>query len=337
MMKADRSAGGRWITICVWFCCALGWGYPALAELPAVEARVDTTTVRLGDPIQLTVQLRHSRERQPELPDWEEWLRDFSPRPGERSDLPEVDGVQETVHRFELRLFELGTRRIPPLEVDFIQAAGDTLVRASQPLDIEVVSARAEDDRELREIKPPVVVPGGMPLWVVVLLVVVVLVLIGFTLFWALRRRGKGEEDEPLPEPIDHAAEFIRIAGMGLLDKGDFKRFYSLLADNLRRYLEQALEVEAMEQTTGEIAASLKRVELGDDLIREAEEYLGFADLVKFARLVPELDRARRAPEGGLAILRAIDRFAAERKRRMLQEAEALSPEPQPAPAVDAS
>lgn len=336
-MKSGRSAGSRWISICVWLCCALGRVSPALAELPAVDVRVDTNTVRLGDPIQLTLQLRHSRETLPELPDLEEWLRDFTLRPAGRSDLPEVDGVQETVHRFELRLFELGMGRVPPLEVHFIQAAGDTLVRASQPLDIEVVSARTEDDQELRDIKPPVVVPGGIPLWVVVLLVVVVLILIGLVIFWALRRRGKGGEEEPLPDPIDHAAEFIRIAGMGLLEQGDFKRFYSLLADNLRRYLEQALEVEAMEQTTGEIATSLKRVALGDDLIREAEEYLSFADLVKFARLVPELDRARRAPEGGLAILRAIDRFATERKRRMLQEAEAHSSESQPAPGVDAS
>jgi hypothetical protein len=337
-MKSGRSAGCRWIPICVWLCCCVPGGVlPALAELPAVEVQVDTTMVRLGDPVQLTVQLRHRRETLPELPELEEWLEDFTLRPGGRSDLPEVDGVQETVHRFELRRYELGTQRIPTLEVNFIQAAGDTLVRASQPLDIEVVSARTEDDQELRDIKPPVVVPGGIPLWLAVLLVGAVLILIGGGIFWALRRRGKGEEEEPLSDPVDHAAEFIRIAGMGLLEEGNFKRFYSLLADNLRRFLEQSLEVEAMEQTTGEIATSLKRIELGDDLIREAEEYLSFADLVKFARLVPELDRARRAPEGGLAILRAIDRFATERRRGMLQEVEPPSSESQPAPAGDAS
>ena len=337
-MKPGRSVGRGWIPICVWFCCcALGGVLPALAELPVVEVQVDTTTVRLGDPVQLTVQLRHGREMRPALPNTEEWLEGFSLRPGGSSGPLEIDGGVETTQRFELRVYELGTRRIPPLEVNFIQAAGDTLVRASRPFDIEVVSARTEDDKDLRDIKPPVVIPGGIPLWVVVLLVGAILILIGVGIFWALRRRGKGEVEEPLPEPVDHAAEFIRIAGMGLLEKGDFKFFYSLLADNLRRFLEQALEVEAMEQTTGEISASLKRAELGDDLIREAEEYLSLADLVKFARLVPELDRARRAPEGGLALLRAIDRFATERRRRMQREVEPHSSESQPAPAVDAS
>jgi len=337
-MKTSRWGGGGWIFACLW----LGvWGLegpsPARAELPAVEVRIDTTTVRVGAPIRLVLRLRYGLETRPALPSLEDWLKDFSLRSGGSSGPSENDGALEAIHRFELRLFELGSQRIPPLEVRFIRAPGDTLVRASQPLDIEVVSARTEEDQELRDIKPPMVVPGGMPLWLVVLLVGVLLLLIGGSIFWMLRRRGKGEEEVELPDPIDHAAEFIRIAGMGLLEQEDFKHFYSLLADNLRQFLEQSLEVEAMEQTTAEISVSLQHAELDAELVREAVEYLGFADLIKFARLVPELDRARRAPEGGLAILRAIDRFAVERRRRIQQEMDLPPTEPQSAPAADAS
>ena len=321
-----------WLLIGIWLCGAL----PARAELPVVEVVTDTATVTVGDPIRLTLRLRYRVEERPSLPDLSAWLQDFSVRPGDGQGPTEVEGSLEVVRRFELRLYELGRKQIPALAVDFIRASGDTLVRASQPLDVEVVSARTEEEEGIRDIKPPVGIAGGIPLWLAVVVAVVVVALIVAVVFWLLRRRRKGEEELPPLEPVDHAAEFIRIAGMGLVERGDFKIYYSLLSDNLRRYLEQSLGIEAMEQTTGEIAASLERVDLESEIIREAEEYLGFADLVKFARFLPEIERARRAPEGGIAIVRAVDGFV--NTRQTLAECEAEPElETASAPAADDS
>ena len=301
-----------------WLCA---WAAsPVAAELPSVEVRVDTHTVTVGDPIRLTLELRYRAEERPSLPSLTEWLQEFSPRPGAQREPERVDGVLGMVQPFELRLFELGTRQIPPLDVGFIQATGDTLVRSSLPVDIEVVSARGEEDEELRDIKPPVAIPGGIPLWLAILLVAMVLGLIGGVIYWGLRRRGRTAALPPPPEPVDHAAEFVRIAGMGLVEKGEFKIYYSLLADNLRRYLEQSLGVEAMEQTTAEIVDALQEEELDAELVRELQEYLGLADLVKFARLVPAIEQARRAPEAGIALLRATDRFIRARKVQVADE-----------------
>jgi len=313
-----------WLLTGIWFCGAIR----AQAGLPEVEARVDTAAVTVGDPFQLTLRLRYRPDERPALPPVSAWLRGFAPRPGEQRGPASVDGEVEVVQRYELRLYEPGGRQIPPLAVDFIQSSGDTLVRTTDPIDIEVVSARTEEDESLRDIKPPVAVPGGVPLWLAAVLALAAAALVGAAVYWFLRRRQKPEIPPPPPEPLDHAAEFIRIADMGLVERGDFKTYYSLLSETLRRFLEQRLDVEAMEQTTTEICAALVEISLDAEIARDIEAFLGFADLVKFARLLPEIERARRAPEAGIAVIRAVDRFKKERE---------TPPEPEPAPVADVS
>ena len=91
---------------------------------------------------------------------------------------------------------------------------------------------------------------------------------------------------------------------MGLLEKGETKEFYSLLADNLRRFLHIALAVETMERTTDEIVSDLRtHPSVDPGALRNAEDFLRAADLVKFAKYAPALSNARRAPQAGVSIV----------------------------------
>ena len=128
-----------------------------------------------------------------------------------------------------------------------------------------------------------------------------------FTAYWVRRRRCAAAEGEPETEPVDYVAEFERIASLGLLERGEFKAYYSLSADNLRRYIEEAPVVEAMEKTTTEPDLALREKCVPDGEIRQVLGYLSTADLVKFARFHPELESAHRVPEVGLAILRVLE------------------------------
>ena len=282
------------------------------AQVPRAEAALDTATVRVGDPIRLTLTLHHDATARPEAPDLPQIFRDFSPRCAgwnQREVATEFELAQEC----ELRLYELGLHEVPAVAVPFVTAAGDTLLRATQPLAIEVISARSEGEDQLRDIKPPVLISGGVPLWVVVAIGLLALVLCALGGVWLWRRRTRTPEPPPPPEPIDYAAEFARIAESGLLERGEFKTYYSLLSENLRRFLEESLAIEAMEQTTSELADVLQEGEVDTALREQVIDYLAAADLVKFARFHPALDEARRAPDVGLAILRAIEEAVATR------------------------
>ena len=282
------------------------------AQVPRAEAALDTATVRVGDPIRLTLTLHHDATVRPEAPDLPQILGDLAPGCAGWHQRETAAGF-ELAQECELRLYELGVHEVPAVAVPFVTAAGDTFLRATQPLPIEVISARGEGEDQLRDIKPPVLISGGMPLWVVVAMGLMALVLGALGGVWLWRRRTRSPKPPPPPEPIDYAAEFARIAAGGLLERGEFKTYYSLLAENLRRFLEQSLEIEAMEQTTAELADALRAAEVDDALRQQIIDYLGAADLVKFARFHPALDAARRAPDGGLALLRAIEEAVATR------------------------
>ena len=282
------------------------------AQAPRVEATLATAVARVGDSIRLTLTLHHDATARPEAPDLPQILRDFSPRCADWHQREVATGV-ELAQECELRLYELGLHEVPAVAVPFVTTVGDTLLRETQPLAIEVISARSEGEDQLRDIKPPVLISGGVPLWVVVAIGLMALALCILGGVWLWRRRTRTPEPPPPPEPIDYAAEFARIAESGLLERGDFKTYYSLLSENLRRFLEESLAVEAMEQTTSELANALQGAEVDDPLRQQIIDYLAAADLVKFARFHPALDAARRAPDGGLAILRAIEEAVATR------------------------
>ena len=227
------------------------------AQVPRAEAALDTATARVGDPIRLTLTLHHDATARPEAPDLLQLLRDFAPRcTGWHQ--RETEAGFELAQECELRLYELGLHEVSAVAVPFVTAAGDTLLRATQPLAIEVISARGEGEDQLRDIKPPVLISGGVPLWVVVAIGLLALALCALGGVWLWRRRTRTPEPPPPPEPIDYAAEFARIAASGLLERGEFKTYYSLLSENLRRFLEESLAVEAMEQTTSELANALQ-------------------------------------------------------------------------------
>ena len=308
-----------WLLGGVW----LGSVTPLPALLPVVEIGVDTTRVTLGDPIQLNLLLRHRPDERPALPSLGKILQDASVREVAIAEPRVVEGVVETNLHYELRLYALGTREIPALPVSFIQASGDTLVRTTRPLAIEVLSVRSEGEENLRDIEPPVEIPGGIPQWLAVMFAVLVLVGLIFVLLWFLDRRKIPSENAIPPEPIDYLAEFERIAGMGLLERGDYKTYYSLLSDNLRRHLEESLRIDALEQTTTEITIALKLTDLEAGIAREIGSFLAAADLVKFARFIPDLENTRRAPEAGMAIVRALD--AIRMSQKDLESAAALS------------
>ena len=76
------------------------------------------------------------------------------------------------------------------------------------------------------------------------------------------------------------------------MERGEVKEYYSELTDIARTYIEEAIEIPAMESTTDELIAAFKiavvkkKLSLTDETIKNLEKVLKQADLVKFAKLV---------------------------------------------------
>ena len=281
----------------------------AAPPLPDVTAWVDSTQGTLGEPIALTIRLHHQHHQQPVLSELqpvgsggELSISLKTPPVSSR-----VQELTETILEYEVRPYSIGVHEIPPITVAFVNADGDTIRRSTHSIEIEAISVLREGEDRVRDIAPPVEIPGGIPIWLVALAVSALLILVVVATLWFFDRRKRPDQVVEDVPPLDYVQEFQRIAGMDLLERGDFKAFYTLLSELLRRFLEEFFSIDALEQTTTEISIALRSAEVEKETIREVVGFLGVADLVKFARFLPDLDNARRAPESAIAIVRSVE------------------------------
>ena len=74
----------------------------------------------------------------------------------------------------------------------------------------------------------------------------------------------------------------------------DFKKYYSQLTEVVRRYLEEEVNIDALESTSDQLLLKLElfkkggRLDLEETTIKNLKTVLKTADLVKFARAIPE-------------------------------------------------
>ena len=112
--------------------------------------------------------------------------------------------------------------------------------------------------------------------------------------FFLKHKQKKKIEEEVYKTPIEKATSLLNnLEKKELWQKGAIKEYYSELTDIARNYIEEAIEIPAMESTTSELIAGLraasvkKKMTVTAETIENLERVLKQADLVKFAKSKP--------------------------------------------------
>ena len=270
-------------------CCVFAAAFCLLLEArpcPAgvsFHAEVNRDTITVGDPVAFRLQVRRQTGDRVEVLPEGGFPGPFEVREQRPPAVRQMDdGRVEETRDYVIAVYRTGEFEIPPLTLRFQTASGDTGRIASGSIPIVVQSVVSEDS-DIRDIKPPVEMPARIPIWVWIAGAALVLAVVG-AIWYIIRRRRRPVEALP-PPPVDWRAEVEKISRMGLLEKGDYKRYYTLLSEVTRRYLEARTGVEAMERTTFEIASGLHERLIRKARVAEVEGFLSEADLVKFARV----------------------------------------------------
>jgi len=254
----------------------------------------------VGDPVKLTLEVKHPAGYQVIIPKLEQTWGDFEVRSQSQPEtIPNDDGTETTRETIEVTLFAPGSFQTPGLPITIGDTAGKTTEQMTPPVSLTVISVLTEEDTELRDIKPqaPLDLPPVWP-WVLAgLLVAALLTGVG----WLVYRRllAKGQLAPALVvnnRPPYQAAydELTRIEGLRLMEQERPKEHYTLVTDCLRRYLERQLSVRAFDRTTWELKLAVRDSDIAPEHVRRFLDLFMESDLVKFARFFPETGVARQ-------------------------------------------
>ncbi|NDP25813.1 MAG: protein BatD [Flavobacterium sp.] len=216
----------------------------------------------------------------------------------------------ELVKKYGLTQFDSGKYTIPSIKILINNKAF-----LSDSLKVEVANVQVDTlKQKMYDIKDIAPANEGMGNWWKYLLGLLLIVGIAALVYWYIKKRQKEKiEEEIYKTPIEKATSLLNnLEKKELWQHGEVKAYYSELTDIVRNYIEEAIDIPAMESTTSELieglktASQKKKMKLSKETIDSLFVVLKQADLVKFAKSKPldfEITEDRKKIERAIVTL----------------------------------
>jgi hypothetical protein len=256
-----------------------------------VETKIDVTKNKIGAQFNLTYKTTVDTASKVVFPT----LKNFGRMEVIRSYV--VDTIKngaryELIKKYGVTQFDSGKYVIPSLKIlinNKVFATDSILVEVS---DVPVDTLK----QKLFDIKPIAESEFQLSNFWKYFLILLLILGLGALTYWLIKKykNKQVEEIEELKSPIERATILLKnLEKKELWQKGAVKEYYSELTDIARNYIEEAIEIPAMESTTSELiialrAASIKKkMTVSVETLENLERVLKQADLVKFAKSRP--------------------------------------------------
>jgi hypothetical protein len=296
---------------------AMGSFYTGQSQSIKVDAHLEKATIPLGDQTKLHLTVRFNVKDTVNFPKLADSLLAKVPivsvnKPDTSFDKNDIS--IETIDRsYTITSFDTGQYVIPQYE---FKTKEGVLKTAELVLTISPVAV--DTSKGVYDIKQPIQVSYSWLEWIkdnwpkVAFPILAVLVIIG--IIWYLRKRPKKEvpvkpAEPEKPEHIIALDKLYALRDQKLWQQDRAKEYYSEMSDVMRDYLERRYGIHANEQTTDEIFASLRYMDITEPDRAKLKQILVLADLVKFAKEKP------LAAENEQSISNAIDFVMTTQKR----------------------
>ena len=301
-----------------------------------ITTAVDSTQIKIGEQINLHLQVKADSLSMVEFPPKPLFL------PFEILEESPIDTLRSQQHylytkRYALIQFDSGGYWIPPQRI-----VVDGLVKFSDSVAIRVANVAVDTLKQpLYDIKPIQLVERSYAALIQNILIGFVFILLLVALYF-LNRQYRIKKEALLEEvpPFERALNELKaLEGEQPTAHEEFKAYYSKMTEVVRRYLEEAAAIDALESTSDELLEKLElrkdagTLDLNLETLSSLKQVLQNADLVKFARSAPDhsialndrnrveqvvIDTKAALPEPTLEELEATAAFQRklERKRR---------------------
>lgn len=253
---------------------------------------VDRTDVTIGDQLMTTIttNLEGGKEWRNIKEIWPDSIQGIEVVSGPVVDDKNPASVRAT---WLISVFDTGWVRIPALKVVIREGNNlDTFVTNDIPVQVKSIEPDSSGLAPIKDIERQPFSIGYYKKYLPHLLVALLL-LIGLYAWWRKRSKVVPLPEIIIPEPLPHEwalKALEELEAKRLWQSGEIKEHYSLLTAILREYLERRFNINALEQTSDEIIAQLRKQNLAKALLEDTEELLSVSDLIKFAKANPGID-----------------------------------------------
>ncbi|MBD0723724.1 hypothetical protein B6A10_00865 [Flavobacterium sp. L1I52] len=197
----------------------------------------------------------------------------------------------ELIKKYGLTQFDSGRYVIPAVKIVINNKPylSDSIAVEVANVPVDTLKQKMYD---IKDIQPATYSIGNW--WKYLLGFLLIHIIAAGVYFFLKHKQKKKIEEEVYKTPIEKATSLLNnLEKKELWQKGAIKEYYSELTDIARNYIEEAIEIPAMESTTSELIAGLraasvkKKMTVTAETIENLERVLKQADLVKFAKSKP--------------------------------------------------
>ncbi|MBQ7856839.1 MAG: hypothetical protein IJ348_06990 [Alistipes sp.] len=278
----------------------------AQSRAPRVTARITPDSIMIGDRFTITIEVEKDLVQSLAFPHFErpegegggslECIEDAPADTVKREGRSLLLRKRYVMTAFDEGIYSLGRPQVLYADKNIVDTlyAPDSLRIVVNTFQIDSLSGNLNEIRDLKPQKTLRFRFGEVSGYLgYSFLAAIIIVLCVFALIRYLAKRGRKISDlfRPTPPPPPHIVAIEALEALlhqKLWQNNKHKQYYSALSDILRTYLDGRFDIGAMEMTTDEIVDAIRDVELPQKSAMDLIAVLRDADLVKFAKAMPE-------------------------------------------------
>ncbi|MFH0924901.1 MAG: hypothetical protein V1872_04600 [bacterium] len=282
-----------------------------------VQAAVDKVSATIGDVITYTITINADPKIKVDIPEIGAEIAEMRVIDFGGEGPKKIEGRKVWTKWYKLQADIVGSYIIPPVKVAYsastlISNNKEPKTKKQEPgnknekktsevsttqifIEIKSVMKEGEKAQDIRDIKPLEIIPRDYKKQFIIGLIslVVILILVGGIILY-LKMRKKAEEIVKRPAHEIAFDKLKRLKEEKLLEDNRFKEYYFYLTEIFKDYLERRYGFLAAERTTEELLPEIERLDITANLKTEARAFSKESDLVKYADIIPLIDKAEQ-------------------------------------------
>jgi len=267
----------------------LGISVFSLSGQTIIRATIDSTNILIGQQTKIHLEIAANKGQALQIP----LIPDTLMTGVEVLEISKIDTLDIGNDRMQMKYdylitsFDSALYLLPPFKVI---AGADTAFSSELALKVSTLPVDTESGQfyDIKDVrKPPFVLMDYLPGILLILTIIALAALIGFIIYRLINKKSlvPFKKEEPyVPPHIRAIRKLDAIKEEKLWQMGKEKEYYSEITETLRTYIEERFGIGAMEMTSGEILAAIRKFNDTDAVYDHLKQILILADFVKFAK-----------------------------------------------------